>query len=59
MLNATEIGKAFLILFAVIDVIGGIPMILQVRQQAGVIYPVRIKRVKATGTTAAGLIALR
>lgn len=41
MLDLTEIGKAFLILFAVIDVIGGIPMILQVRQQAGVIYPLR------------------
>lgn len=41
MFSFTEIGKAFLILFAVIDVIGGIPMILQVRQKAGVIYPLR------------------
>lgn len=36
-----EIGKAFLILFAVIDVIGGIPLILQVREKAGKIYPLR------------------
>ncbi len=41
MFDLTEIGKAFLILFAVIDVIGGIPLILQVRQKAGVIYPMR------------------
>ena len=27
--------------------------------QAGVIYPIRIRRVNATGTTAAGLIGLR
>lgn len=27
--------------------------------QAGVIYPLRIRRVKATGTTAAGLVGLR
>lgn len=41
MLSLAEIGKAFLILFAVIDVVGGIPLILQVRQKAGVIYPLR------------------
>lgn len=41
MFSLTEIGKAFLILFAVIDVVGGIPLILQVRQKAGVIYPLR------------------
>ncbi|MEO8069734.1 MAG: MarC family protein [Flavobacteriales bacterium] len=40
-MNFTEIGKAFLILFAVIDVIGGIPLILQVREKAGKIYPLR------------------
>lgn len=27
--------------------------------QAGVIYPLRVRRVKSTGTTAAGLIGLR
>lgn len=41
MVSLTEIGKAFLILFAVIDVIGGIPLILQVREKAGKIYPLR------------------
>jgi len=41
MLDLTEIGKAFLILFAVIDIVGGIPLILQVRQKAGKIYPLR------------------
>ena len=41
MFSLTEIGKAFLILFAVIDIVGGIPMILQVRQKAGKIYPLR------------------
>lgn len=40
-MSLTEIGKAFLILFAVIDVIGGIPLILQVREKAGKIYPLR------------------
>jgi multiple antibiotic resistance protein len=40
-MDLQEIGKAFLILFAVIDVIGGIPMILSVRQKAGRIYPLR------------------
>ncbi len=40
-MDLQEIGKASLILFAVIDVIGGIPMILQVRQKAGKIYPLR------------------
>ena len=41
MIDLAQIGKAFLILFAVIDVIGGIPLILQVRQKAGKIYPLR------------------
>ncbi|MBK7383987.1 MAG: MarC family protein [Flavobacteriales bacterium] len=41
MFDLAEIGKAFLILFAVIDIVGGIPLILQVRQQAGKIYPAR------------------
>lgn len=40
-LDPVQIGKAFLILFAVIDIIGGIPLILQVRQKAGKIYPAR------------------
>lgn len=41
MFDLTEIGKAFLILFAVIDVVGSIPLVLQVRQKAGKIYPAR------------------
>lgn len=40
-MDLKQIGKAFLILFAVIDVIGGIPLILQVRQKAGKIHPLR------------------
>lgn len=41
MFDLAQIGKAFLILFAVIDIVGGIPLILQVRQKAGRIYPAR------------------
>lgn len=41
MFNLTHVGKAFLVLFAVIDIIGGIPVILQVREKAGKIYPAR------------------
>ncbi|HRF78902.1 MAG TPA: MarC family protein [Flavobacteriales bacterium] len=41
MVSFAEIGKAFLILFAVIDVVGSIPLVLQVRQKAGKIYPAR------------------
>lgn len=40
-LDIAQIGKAFLVLFAVIDIVGGIPIILQVRQKAGKIYPAR------------------
>nr|MDQ3100283.1 MarC family protein [Bacteroidota bacterium] len=41
MFDLAQIGKAFLVLFAVIDIVGGIPIILQVRQKAGKIYPAR------------------
>jgi multiple antibiotic resistance protein len=41
MFDPKQIGKAFLILFAVIDIVGGIPLILQVREKAGKIYPAR------------------
>lgn len=41
MIDLGQIGKAFLILFAVIDVVGSIPIVLQVRQKAGKIYPAR------------------
>ena len=50
MISLPEIGKAFLILFAVIDIIGGIPMILGVRQKAGKIYPLRATLVPNAGT---------
>ncbi|MCW5899781.1 MAG: MarC family protein [Flavobacteriales bacterium] len=41
MFDLAEIGKAFLVLFAVIDIVGGIPIILDVRRRAGKIYPAR------------------
>ena len=41
MFDLAQIGKAFLILFAVIDIVGGIPLILDVRKNAGKIYPAR------------------
>jgi len=36
-----EIGKATMILFAVIDVIGSVPIVIELRRKAGVIYPLR------------------
>lgn len=41
MFELAHVGKAFLVLFAVIDIIGGIPVILQVREKAGKVYPAR------------------
>ena len=41
MFDPIEIGKAFIVLFAVIDIVGGIPIILDVRRKAGKIYPAR------------------
>ena len=41
MFDIAQIGKAFLVLVAVLDNVGGIPLILQVRQKAGKIYPAR------------------
>ena len=41
VIDLEQISKAFLVLFAVIDIVGGIPLILQVRQKAGKIYPAR------------------
>jgi multiple antibiotic resistance protein len=41
MFDIVEIGKAFIVLFAVIDIVGGIPIILEVRRKAGRIYPAR------------------
>jgi multiple antibiotic resistance protein len=39
--NFTEVATAAMILFAVIDIVGGIPMIINIKQSAGRIYPVR------------------
>lgn len=47
MFDLVHVGKAFLVLFAVIDIIGGIPVILQVREKAGKIYPARATLVSA------------
>ncbi|MBZ0205670.1 MAG: MarC family protein [Flavobacteriales bacterium] len=47
MIELAHVGKAFLVLFAVIDIIGGIPVILQVREKAGKIYPARATLVSA------------
>mgnify|MGYP001189071366 FL=1 len=41
MFHLGHIIKAFLILFAVIDVVGSIPLVLQVREKGGKIYPAR------------------
>lgn len=41
MFDLVQIGKAFIVLFAVIDIVGGIPIILDVRRKAGKIYPAR------------------
>jgi multiple antibiotic resistance protein len=40
--NLTEIGKATMILLAVIDIIGSIPMVIEIKNKAGgTIYPFR------------------
>lgn len=46
-MQVAHVFKAFLVLFAVIDIIGGIPVILQVREKAGKIYPARATLVSA------------
>jgi len=38
--NLTEIGSCFMVLFAVIDIIGCVPVIIKIKQQAGNIQPV-------------------
>jgi multiple antibiotic resistance protein len=40
-LNITEIAAAFMILFAVIDIIGSIPIIVEIKRKSGVIYPLK------------------
>ncbi|MFT5823148.1 MAG: multiple antibiotic resistance protein [Crocinitomix sp.] len=36
-----EIGKAFMVLFAVIDIVGSIPLIIKLKNRAGDIYPLK------------------
>ena len=47
MFDLAQIGKAFLVLFAVIDIVGSIPIILDVRRKAGKVYPARATLVSA------------
>jgi multiple antibiotic resistance protein len=39
--NSTELFKATMVLFAVIDIVGSIPIILKIKQQSGDIHEVR------------------
>jgi multiple antibiotic resistance protein len=39
LLNITEIAAAFMILFAVIDIIGSIPIIVEIKRKSGEIHP--------------------
>lgn len=43
--NFTEIFKATMVLFAVIDIIGSIPLIIKEKERSGDIHPVRITSV--------------
>lgn len=40
-INLQEIATASMILFAVIDIVGSIPLIIQIKQKAGEIHPTR------------------
>ncbi|MCC5922897.1 MAG: MarC family protein [Crocinitomicaceae bacterium] len=42
LLDITEIFKATMVLFAVIDIIGSIPIIIKVKEKTGDIHPLRI-----------------
>ena len=39
--SLTEILSATMILFAVIDIIGSIPIILDIKKKSGVVYPAK------------------
>jgi len=41
LVNFKEIGAAFMILFAVIDIIGSIPLIVEIKRKSGELHPVR------------------
>ncbi|MFK8044975.1 MAG: MarC family protein [Crocinitomicaceae bacterium] len=40
-IDFVQIGKAFMILFAVIDIVGSIPIIIKIKEKAGDIHPLR------------------
>ena len=40
-INIAEIAAAFMILFAVVDIIGSIPLIVEIKRKSGEIHPVR------------------
>ena len=40
-LDFSEIGVASMVLFAVIDIVGNIPLIIALREKTGEIYPMR------------------
>ena len=48
--NSTELFKATMVLFAVIDIVGSIPLIIKIKEQAGDIHPVN------TSVTALGIM---
>ena len=39
--NLVEVGKTFMILFAVIDIVGSIPVIIKIKEKSGDIHPIR------------------
>ncbi len=40
-INIAEIAAAFMILFAVVDIIGSIPLIVEIKRKSGELHPVR------------------
>lgn len=40
-INITEIAAAFMILFAVVDIVGSIPLIVEIKRKSGELHPVR------------------
>ena len=46
-INWTEIGTATMVLFAVIDIIGSIPLIIDIKKKVGEITPLRTTLVAA------------
>lgn len=55
-IDLLEIGKAFMILFAVIDIVGSIPVIIKLKEKSGDIQPLRASLV-ALGLMIAFLFA--